>query len=39
MKRKIVLRLLCISVISAMLVSAPCMAFAYEQGEERTGSR
>lgn len=35
MKRKIVLRLLCISVVSAMLVSAPCMAFAYEQGEER----
>lgn len=33
MKRKIVSKLLCISLVSAMLVSAPCMAFAYEQGE------
>ena len=33
MKRKIVSKLLCISLVSAMLVSAPCMASAYEQGE------
>lgn len=35
MKRKTVLRLLCLSIVSAMLVSTPCLAFAYEQGEKR----
>lgn len=35
MKRKTVLRLLCVSIVSAMLVSSPCMVFAHEKGEKR----
>lgn len=35
MKRKTVLRLLCISIVSAMLISSPGMVFAHEKGEKR----
>lgn len=35
MKRKTVLRLLCISIVSAMLISSPGMVFAREKGEKR----
>lgn len=36
MKRKTVLRLLCISMVSAMLITTPCMVFAHEKEERKT---